>query len=281
MYRIIFLLFCVLFSITVYAQVKPVVIQEIALPDGRIILIYDNGTWKEKEYTYPVIEWVNVPAGKFTMGSPTTEFGHLFEIQHVVTLHKFQISKYEITFDQYDLFCEQTNREKPDDAGFGRGNRPVINVSCQDAAAFAKWIGCRLPTESEWEYACRAGTTTTFNTGNCLSTDQANYNGYEPFSACSRGEYRNGTMPVGSFPPNAWGIYDMHGNVFEWCSDYWGQYTSAPLINPTGPPTGQYSVIRGGSWRLGATYCRSAQRDYSACSFKTSSMGFRIVKDSH
>jgi len=228
--------------------------------------------------TKPTIEWISIPAGTFTMGSPSDELDRQSdETQHEVNLGAFKMSKYAVTFEQYDLFCEATGRTKPSDEGWGRGDRPVINVSWFDANAFAQWMGARLPTEAEWEYAARAGTTTPFSKGNCLSTSQANYDGSFPYSDCSNGEYRRETMPVGSFAPNAWGLYDMHGNVWEWCSDWYDSYPTTLQTNPKGPSSGSRRVFRGGSWSNRAYYLRSAHRNSYSPGYRYSIIGFRLV----
>ena len=226
----------------------------------------------------PVIEWAEIPAGTFLMGSPKSEFDRSdYEIQHSVTLNAFRMSKYEITFDQFDAFCTATGRRKPDDNGWGRGKMPVINVTWDEAVAFADWIGGRLPTEAEWEYACRAGTTTPFNTGENLTTNQANYNGEFPYHNFHKGENRGKAITVGSFPPNSFGLYDMHGNVWEWVNDWYENYSAGAQTNPQGPSKGTYKVYRGGGWNLIAQFCRSAKRRYIEPARKFNYIGFRVA----
>jgi formylglycine-generating enzyme len=228
--------------------------------------------------TKPAIEWADITAGTFIMGSPKSEFDRSdYEIQHKVTLNAFRMSRYEITFDQFDAFCVATGRKKPDDSGWGRGKLPVINVNWFEAVAFAEWMGCRLPTEAEWEYACRAGTTTPFSTGENLTTEQANYNGNFPYHNFPKGVHREKTLPAGSFQPNAWGLYDMHGNVWEWVADWYENYSAEAQVNPTGPASGAYKVYRGGGWNLIAQFCRSAKRRYFAPERSFNYIGFRIV----
>ncbi|MCX6284916.1 MAG: formylglycine-generating enzyme family protein [Bacteroidetes bacterium] len=228
----------------------------------------------------PRIEWVEIPAGTFIMGSPISEEGRKSnEIQHKVTLSAFKMSKYEITFEQYDLFCEAANREKPNDEGWGRKTFPVIHVNWDDAKAFADWMGCRLPTEAEWEYACRAGSQTPFCTGNNLTTAQANFNGNFPYGDSPKGEFRSRTVPVGSFAPNAWGLYDMHGNIWEWCNDWYDDYSIADQANPGGPESGTFRVFRGGGWRNYAQLCRSAFRYRYFPDYRHFNIGFRLVSE--
>ncbi|MFZ4526470.1 MAG: formylglycine-generating enzyme family protein [Chlorobium sp.] len=140
-----------------------------------------------------------------------------------------------------------------------------------------------MPTEAEREYACRAGTTTPFNTGNNLTTDQANYNGNYPYNGNPKGVSRQNTVPVNSFSPNAWGLYTMHGNVLEWCSDWFGDRyyddckASGTVTNPAGPATVSFRVLRGGCWYCFAWYCRSAWRDYDSPGNRSPIVGFRLV----
>lgn len=226
----------------------------------------------------PHIMWVDIPAGTYMIGSPAGEKDREEdEIRHMVTLNAFSISQSEVTFKQYDLFCRATGRKLPEDEGWGRKNRPVINVTWEDAKAFADWAGCRLPTEAEWEYAARAGTVTPFNTGSCLSTSEGNFNGTKPYSDCPKGIFKGKTVPVGTYEKNRFGLFDMHGNVFEWCSDYYGPVLSQAQIDPKGPPMGAFHVIRGGSWDSEGVYCRSAHRTFSRG--PGNNIGFRVAKN--
>lgn len=229
------------------------------------------------DITKPIIEWVNIPAGTFIMGAAPGEDWMKDKLQHKVSVNAFRMSKYQVTFDQYDAFCEATGKEKPFDEGWGRGNRPVIYVSWIDAGEFATWAGCRLPSEAEWEYACRAGTTTPFNTGECLNSSQANFDGMRPYKNCQKSELRGKTTPVGEFNPNAFGLCDMHGNVWEWCNDYYDEryYNQSQSTEPTGPQKGAFHVLRGGGWDSMQNACRSAYRSYSY--YRGNSVGFRVV----
>ena len=225
------------------------------------------------------IEFVDIPAGTFTMGSRVDEEGREDdEIQHQVTLNSFKMSKYPVTYEQYDRFCEITGNTKP--WGRERGNLPVIMVTWYDANAFAEWMGCRLPTEAEWEYATRANTSTPFNTGDCLTSKQANFNGKEPYTNCEKSEDRKKLLPVGSFQPNAFGLYDMHGNIWEWTNDWYGEYDVNNKNNPKGPDTGTKKVDRGGANYDPAWRCRSAYRGGGTPpGNRGGGISFRIVKD--
>lgn len=238
----------------------------------------DNAGNKEPSKNKPVIEFIDMPGGTFTMGSPAAEEGRKNdEVQHQVTLSAFKMSKYPVTYEQYDLFCEATGRTKP--WGFRRGNLPVTQVTWHDANAFAEWMGCRLPTEAQWEYAARANTTTPFYTGDCLTSEQANFDGEQPYANCGKGKNRNEPLPVGSFPPNAFGLYDMHGNIWQWCSDWYDEYNVEDKVNPAGPKTGTRKVNRGGGWHDPAWRCRSACRGGgNSPDTKGTGISFRLVK---
>jgi formylglycine-generating enzyme required for sulfatase activity len=193
-------------------------------------------------------EMVQIPGGTFQMGDKQ---GFSEEKQvHTVTVKSFAMGKYEVTFEEYDKFCEATRREKPSDSGWGRGKRPVINVSWNDAKVYVKWLSeqtgkdYHLPSEAQWEYACRAGTTTKYWWGN--QTKQNHANCYDCGSLWDNKQ----TAPVGSFKPNPYGLYDVYGNVLEWNEDtYYDNYNSAPNDGSARVDENNGSrVYRGGAW---------------------------------
>ena len=222
--------------------------------------------------------FVLIHGGEFTMGSPTYEPERKSdETQHQVRVSDFYIGKYVVTQSEW----ESVTGTNP--SAFKGANLPVEQVSWDDCQAFIQALNrktvqtYRLPTEAEWEYACRAGTTTPFSTGGNLTTEQANYNGNYPYNNNRKGQHRKQTVAVDSFEPNAWGLYNMHGNVWEWCSDWYGVYESGRVENPGGSKNGSYRVLRGGSWSFGAEHCRSASRDNDTPGSRSSRVGFRLV----
>jgi formylglycine-generating enzyme required for sulfatase activity len=253
-----------------------------------------------------------IPAGKFLMGSPPTESERdTIEGQHEVTLRKpFYMGAYEVTQREY----YQVMGRRPatasvawfDEKRDGGPDYPMENVRWNHAVDFCTKLSVlpeekragrryRLPTEAEWEYACRAGTTTVFAFGNTLSSRQANFNGAFPYGGADKGPYLRKTAKVGSYPPNAWGLYDMHGNVAEWCADWYDPdyYRHSPKVDPKGPangvlPTGYkdwqtpgegqfYRVARGGCWVDEARGCRSAYRFRAMPHEPYRLIGFRVV----
>ncbi len=248
---------------------------------------------------------VYVEGGSFYMGSAPGESGRMTDEapQHTVKLSPFFIGAYEVTFAEYDAFCEATSRPKPSDQGWGRGSRPAINVSWLDAVAYCNWRsqkeglqpvytitgadvrmdrsknGYRLPTEAEWEYACRAGTTTATAFGNRISSEEANFDGGFPYGGAPIGPYLEKTQPVGSYQPNALGIYDMHGNVNEWCWDRYGAYKAEFQTDPEGPDGDSVSrAIRSGGWSDIGRFMRSAYRTGSNPELRNAQTGFRLVR---
>ena len=231
---------------------------------------------------------VVIPAGEFTMGSPPSDMEA--EAQHRVTIaYPFAVSKFEITFDEWDA-CKNgagCGGYRPDDQGWGRGKRPVIDVSWENAKSYVNWLSqktgkhYRLLSESEWEYADRAGTTTRFSFGDALSPSQANYNGSDDGSGPSDLN-RQKTMPVGSFRPNAFGLYDMHGNAWEWVEDCWhDDYTAGVPTDGSAWIEGNCDgrVGRGGSWEDSESELRSAARTGEFKGESPYTDGIRIARD--
>jgi formylglycine-generating enzyme required for sulfatase activity len=235
-------------------------------------------------------EMVMIPAGKFSMGSPINEpKGSRDEApQHEVTFAKpFALGRYAVTFEEYDHYCQAVGKDQLGDAGWGRGRRPVINVTWHDAQAYCAWLSeqtgqrYRLPSEAEWEYACRAGSMTPFHWGNDITTQQANYNGSHAYIGEAGGLYRQMTLPVGQFQPNAFGLYDCHGNVWEWCEDHWHScYLQAPVDGSAWVDgDGNCRVVRGGSWYFYPFKLRSAFRYYDFVAISRPYGGFRVARD--
>ncbi len=258
------------------------------------------------------MKFVLIPKGTFLMGSPSNEpKRESDERQHRVTISQpFYLQTTEVTVGQWRSFINDTGyRTKAEIQGWSMiwtGSKwvkkkgyywdnpefpqtethPVTCLSWNDVQKFIEWLTgkegktYRLPTETEWEYACRAGTTTPFYTGNCISTDQANYDGTHPMPGCPEGEYRKGPVEVESFEPNPWGLHDMHGNVWEWCQDkYKRDYPSGRVTDPKGPTSGWERVLRGGSWHNYAGHIRSALRYRYYPDKWLNYSGFRLAQD--
>jgi formylglycine-generating enzyme required for sulfatase activity len=243
------------------------------------------------------LEMVAIPRGTFMMGAPENEKGSEYteRPQHPVTVQPFFMGRYPVTQAQWRAVAAlpQVNKElDPNPSAFKGDDRPVERISWYDALEFCARLNFRinftagrdyrLPSEAEWEYACRAGTTTPFYFGETITTDLANYCGNYTYGNAPQGEYRDQTTTVGSFPPNAFGLYDMHGNVLEWCADTWHNiYQGAPKdgsawINDND----NLIVLRGGSWYDDPGSCRSASRYVNHWAERVNFnnvIGFRVV----
>jgi len=253
--------------------------------------------------------FVRIKGGTFEMGSPDTEAWRSDdETQHTVTVGDFYMSIYELTQAEY----REITGENP--SNFSGDELPVENISWLDAVRYCNarskkenltpaytidgqsviWDrsanGYRMPTEAEWEYACRAGTTTPFNTENSISAEEANYYGHYPYEiednyfsqgnlTTKPGKYRQATVAVNSFSPNKWGLYNMHGNVGEWVWDYYGAYSAKSQTDPSGAESGTLRVYRGGGWNDFAKNIRSAYRATLEQSKSSFNIGIRLVRN--
>jgi formylglycine-generating enzyme required for sulfatase activity len=216
----------------------------------------------------------HLPAGTFEMGSPQSELdrsSHENKPREVTIPKPFYMGITEVTQEQYEAIMGTNPSE------FKGKKNPVERVSWNDASEFCQKLSAktgqavRLPTEAEWEYACRSGTKTPFHTGQHLVSNQANFDGTQSYSNGAPGPFRRRTMPVASFDPNAFGLYDMHGNVAEWCDD---KYAPVPFRPEANAPA---RILRGGSWYDGPRDCRSASRYWLKPDGKLSDFGFRVV----
>ena len=248
--------------------------------------VSDANTWigkcnkKIKELFSTNIEknMIFIQGGTFAMGCTSEQGSDCYDDEsptHSVSISDFHISKYEVTFEEYDVYCEATGAKKPDDEGWGRGERPVINVSWYDAKDFCEWLSkesgktYRLPTEAEWEYAARGDNSSRaykYAGSNNIKSIAWYYN-----------NSGNKTHPVGQKSANELGLYDMSGNVCEWCSDWYGNYSSNSQTNPRGVSSEGRRVRRGGSWFSNAKDCRPSFRNSRSPSYSVDSIGFRLV----
>jgi formylglycine-generating enzyme required for sulfatase activity len=298
---------------------RPIVVWLVAMVLAALFVTSERAEQPEKTITNSIgMKLVLIPAGKFQMGSPATEAEREEkELLHEVTISKpFYMGAYEVTQAEYAKGIGGPNdggKRNPwnNGAHFGPSlggglDNPMENVQWDQATEFCKKLSAlpaekaagrtyRLPTEAEWEYACRAGSTTPFSHGGSLSSKEANFNGNFPAGDAAQGPYLRRTNKVGSYKPNAWGLYDMHGNVAEWCSDFYDPdyYKNSPAVDPQGPekgvlPTGYtsrnkpgpglfYKVARGGCWLDDGRACRSAYRFRAMPNEPYRLIGFRVV----
>ncbi|MDE6568939.1 MAG: formylglycine-generating enzyme family protein, partial [Lachnospiraceae bacterium] len=276
---------------------------------GNVVSTQENKTDNKMAGADASDGFVRISGGTFQMGSPDTEdWRSEDETAHSVTVSDFYMGVYEVTQKEY----QEIMKNNP--SNFNGDELPVENLTWYEAVAYCNarsekegltkaytldgqnvtWDcsadGYRLPTEAEWEYACRAGTETPFNTQTSISPEESNYFGHYPYLIeenyfsqekldTEPGEYRETTVAVDSFSPNAWGLYNMHGNVGEWCWDYHGTYADGEQTNPSGPETGTRRISRGGGWNDFAKHIRSVYRASSPADRSSAAVGLRLVRN--
>lgn len=272
-----------------------VYISEALQKQSTITLDHSEELWVETLNSKTQIQMVFIPAGSFWMGEQETVAGasDCERPKHLVQINSFYISKYPITQSQWEIVAalpEIKRKLEIQPSEFKGENSPVECVSWLDATEFCLRLATksghtyRLPSEAEWEYACRAMTITPFHFGQTITTEKANYNGRYSYKVPCKGNYRKQTTSVGIFQEaNKFGLHDMHGNVWEWCADSWhGNYYNAPCNGTAWEDKNideqvVYKVIRGGSWMAPPSKCRSASRSKNRSKNRGSSIGFRIA----
>ena len=221
-----------------------------------------------------------IPPGAFMMGSPETELrrGEDETLHEVIISRGYWLAETACTQRLWRAVMQENQSR------FQGDERPVENVSYADVESFVAKLNERIPSsrfampsEAQWEYACRAGTSTPFSFGETIRTDQANFDGRFPYGDVPAEQIRSETVVVKSLPANAWGLYEMHGNVWEWCADWYGAYSKELQVDPTGNKSGSRRVIRGGSWIDSARYVRSACRLGDAPGDRSFDLGFRLL----
>ena len=265
------------YFIPIFAEEEPALPKVISNPcpctPGKIF----NDAFLKLDYLSP--EMVAIPAGQFRMGD-IQGTGTKSELPvHDIFMRRFAISRYEITFAEYDIFVKATGAKSPDDAGWGRGNRPVINVSWKEATIYTEWLSretgkeYRLPTEAEWEYAARAETDTNYWWGNEIGHNLANCEN------CGSYWSNRKTASVGSFSANLFKLYDTVGNVYEWtCSEYEQKYTGREQRCLSKHNTTALRTIRGGSWYSNSRFARATNRYRFSRNYRDNNIGFRVVR---
>ena len=233
------------------------------------------------------MEFVHIQKGSFQVGKYKTNNDSISELIHRVYISRdFWLGRTEVTQDQWQkiMGSEEMHPKKPSPFRGVNPNYPVVSVSYFDIEKFLERLNelsneyhFRLPTEAEWEYACRAGTTTPFSYGLSINDSLANFNAEVPSIYSAKGNYLGHPVPIGSYAPNQWGLYDMHGNVWEWVSDWYAPFSEEEVTNPKGPTFGKEKIIRGGSWYFGAENAMSSCRRKHEPQLWGFSIGFRIV----